>query len=295
MNSWDTQLILERLSRVVRCARKDCNLSQIELADSIETTQGYISKLESGVVEPSISIWHRLCKTFDIDPDFAFQYGLISHANKTTLKQETRIGKFKIKPEFAKNAGSKVRNICPFLKFGIKHIKQNEVERFLKKNSLDLDYFVNLEHQLNFNFFTQLHAMLSSKIQLNNQHLEEIASYFLDPYLQGSLYQDSSDNSITEVLTRFVNNKDLYEVDFKFQFQKKKNNLIELMIKPNQHLKEFNFYNNTELKKFMARFHLILLRKLIQESSQKAIVALDQPFDKNKSYVYKIRLPKKSA
>lgn len=53
----------------LRQLRKECNLTQKQLADSLETTQRNISYLESGKIEPDLMTLWKIADYFDVSID----------------------------------------------------------------------------------------------------------------------------------------------------------------------------------------------------------------------------------
>ena len=45
---------------ILRDARKDANVSQAELARRTQTTKSYISRIENGVIIPSVAVFYRM-------------------------------------------------------------------------------------------------------------------------------------------------------------------------------------------------------------------------------------------
>ena len=49
-------------------ARKRKRLTQIELADALETTPQSVSRWEQGAISPTVQQLMRICRALDIDP-----------------------------------------------------------------------------------------------------------------------------------------------------------------------------------------------------------------------------------
>ena len=45
---------------IIRDARKNANVSQAELAKRTQTTKSYISRIENGVIIPSVAVFYRM-------------------------------------------------------------------------------------------------------------------------------------------------------------------------------------------------------------------------------------------
>ena len=46
--------------QILRDARKDAKVSQLELARRTQTTKSYISRIENGVIIPSVAVFYRM-------------------------------------------------------------------------------------------------------------------------------------------------------------------------------------------------------------------------------------------
>lgn len=46
--------------QILQNARKDAKMTQAELAEKIQTTKSYISKVENGVIIPSVGTFYRM-------------------------------------------------------------------------------------------------------------------------------------------------------------------------------------------------------------------------------------------
>lgn len=46
--------------KILQNARKDAKMTQAELAEKVQTTKSYISKVENGVIIPSVGTFYRM-------------------------------------------------------------------------------------------------------------------------------------------------------------------------------------------------------------------------------------------
>ena len=74
---------------ILRDARKDAKVSQAELARRTQTTKSYISRIENGVIIPSVAVFYRMIAalgmTVEIVKPAALGYG---HASQTKYLSE---------------------------------------------------------------------------------------------------------------------------------------------------------------------------------------------------------------
>ena len=74
---------------ILRDARKDAKVSQAELARRTQTTKSYISRIENGVIIPSVAVFYRMIAalgmTVEIVKPAVLGYG---HASQTKYLSE---------------------------------------------------------------------------------------------------------------------------------------------------------------------------------------------------------------
>lgn len=62
-------------AQILLQARKEAKITQSELAQRVGTTKSYISKIENGVVEPSVGLFFRLVNALGFRIDITSQIG----------------------------------------------------------------------------------------------------------------------------------------------------------------------------------------------------------------------------
>ena len=63
-------------AQILLQARKDAKVTQSELAQRVETTKSYISKIENGVIEPSVGLFFRLINALGLRIDITQSIGV---------------------------------------------------------------------------------------------------------------------------------------------------------------------------------------------------------------------------
>ena len=63
-------------AQILLQARKDAKVTQSELAQRVGTTKSYISKIENGVIEPSVGLFFRLINALGLRIDITQSMGL---------------------------------------------------------------------------------------------------------------------------------------------------------------------------------------------------------------------------
>ena len=84
---------------ILRDARKDAKVSQAELARRTQTTKSYISRIENGVIIPSVAVFYRMIAalgmTVEIVKPAVFGYGCASQTKYLSEPEQTPYGKQK--------------------------------------------------------------------------------------------------------------------------------------------------------------------------------------------------------
>ena len=84
---------------ILRDARKDAKVSQAELARRTQTTKSYISRIENGVIIPSVAVFYRMIAalgmTVEIVRPTVYGYGAASQAKYLSEPEQASYGKNK--------------------------------------------------------------------------------------------------------------------------------------------------------------------------------------------------------
>ena len=64
------------VAQILLQARKDAKVTQSELAQRVGTTKSYISKIENGVIEPSVGLFFRLINALGLRIDITQSIGV---------------------------------------------------------------------------------------------------------------------------------------------------------------------------------------------------------------------------
>ena len=82
---------------ILRDARKDAKVSQAELARRTQTTKSYISRIENGVIIPSVAVFYRMIAalgmTVEIVNPAALGYGHASHTKYLSEPEQAPYGR----------------------------------------------------------------------------------------------------------------------------------------------------------------------------------------------------------
>lgn len=75
---------------ILRDARKDAKVSQAELAKRTQTTKSYISRIENGIIIPSVAVFYRMVAALGMSVEIVrpFDSGYRSQYNISTYLNE---------------------------------------------------------------------------------------------------------------------------------------------------------------------------------------------------------------
>lgn len=198
---------VENISKILKATRKFNRLGQTELAAILEVSQGTISKIESGVMHPELSLWFRFLRNFNISDPYCFSTGNLEFS-EDTFNALAKNGSVLL-PLF--NFGKKennvftIRMIRPIFDFVVKgHLKEFEV--FLKKFKISIEVFYILNHPITVDFVAALFSFLQ-EIKVNEKSLSLLDLNFDTSYGShfDSFVKENSPESFFDLLSREKN------------------------------------------------------------------------------------------
>ena len=84
---------------ILRDARKDAKVSQAELARRTQTTKSYISRIENGVIIPSVAVFYRMIAALGMTVEIVRPgdcgYGYVPQTKYLSEPEQTPYGKNK--------------------------------------------------------------------------------------------------------------------------------------------------------------------------------------------------------
>jgi DNA-binding XRE family transcriptional regulator len=195
---------VQNLAAIFRACRKFNKLQQTEAAAILEVTQGTISKIESGNMQPELGLWFKLLRTFKITDPYCFTYGGVEFDEDVfrLFKSEgsALLPNFDFKNE---QIIFTVRTIRPIVDFIVKN-HQKAFDVFLKDNKIGKEVFYILNHPLTFDFAESFFSFLRDN-KISEKSISLLNLNF-DSSLGGSLESILRSNS-TDSIFEFLNNE----------------------------------------------------------------------------------------
>ena len=253
MNTHD-KADIDRISRVMRAARKISGKGQIEVAKALEVSQSALSKFESRILIPSASQWFRFCKLFEVDSLEAFTFGTIDHGYRTSLKGCYPGSSFKVPKKYSHSPGSKVRTMRPFLHHFEAQIGEEKLEHYLKEQKVHPDFLVVQDNQMNIGFSLDLVTTMIGAGVLGKKDLSALTRPLADASMHGALrHKYDALQSGMQLIQSLIENVQQYEVNCDYKIESSEVKTIDLSISPAEHLERFD-YKSSILGDFLCRF-----------------------------------------
>jgi DNA-binding XRE family transcriptional regulator len=81
------QDLLNVTAGIVETARRNAGMTQKDLANSLGVIQSTISRIEKGILSPTLFHWIEMCELLKIPQD-AISVGYLDHASTTRIKSD---------------------------------------------------------------------------------------------------------------------------------------------------------------------------------------------------------------
>lgn len=228
---------LEKLSAVLRSARKRHGYSQNEFARALKTTQGTLSKIENAQLTVDAHTWFDACDILKIPPH-SLRAGLIDIAEPGSVQSVERLGKYRIPKKYGAHAGSTVRSALPFLQFFEKCEGGAGLREYLESKKLDPDYFVQLNNPINLRFIVDLVGDMDARGTLKARGLKSLASHFTTAPIHRSTDVDLSKTDPLDALASILANLPKYESNHVYSLEEVDRTTAVYSVSPRDHLKE---------------------------------------------------------
>jgi DNA-binding XRE family transcriptional regulator len=244
----------QRLARVFRAARKLNGRTQSTLAKDLGIAQGTISKIESGLLMPSLSEWFVFCQLTAIPAEESFMSGYIDHGLPIQTEGVYENSSFKVPVKYRHHSSSKVRSLQPFVKYFESCLGIEKWEKHLELTKMDPDFFVVLDNQVNIGFLLDLVSTLIQNGQLKPDTLSQVTQSVRQPKTHGRLEaMYSQARSPRDLIVSFIQHSDKYERNFTFDLEETNEKKLVVSVKPLEHMRQFN-YKNDVLNDFICRY-----------------------------------------
>jgi DNA-binding XRE family transcriptional regulator len=192
--------IHQNISILFKATRKFHGLLQAEFAKILGVTQGSISKIEAGTMNPDLGVWFRLLRSFEILDPYCFTYSGLEYNEEVFDLLKVNGSTLAPKFDFKTNAYlSSVRKIRPLFDY-LESNNSKVLARFLEEQSVSVELFYIYNHPLTTDFVESFFSYLDeSKMNAKSFALMDLG------------FQNSLGRQFEE-LTSSQNEKNFYEL-----------------------------------------------------------------------------------
>jgi|GEM_PF-3326353 len=253
--------LLATTAGIVETARKNAGFTQGELADKIGVIQSTISRIEKGILSPTLYHWLEMGKILKI-PEEAVNIGYLDRCSITKINSEAKEGGFTLPAAYRPLKCMKVRGILAHLTF----IEEKFGKEFLKKIFLDLKmkptFFLNLDNHVNFNLTEDILEIVGKYHKIDGRTQGGIVSYAASEKVHGVLarfYRNASDQ--LDLVERYLKNISKYHRVFCVSKYKIENGQITFDAQYPLEIQKFFNKLGHERDQFLWEFYLSWIKK----------------------------------
>lgn len=198
-------------ANIIICARKMKRLTQSDVTKSVGLAQSTLSRIEAGILVPSVFLWMDLTDLLDIPVD-ALRYGVLDGLSKTEIRSGIFENGFKVPRIYAKEKCVKVREIAPIVRYIVSKFGDKKAKRMLKELGIDRDFFTCYDNQFNLSLVDDLITYLRDAFSFTAANMTDLVEHGMrDQYIHGRMAPEyrNCENSF-ELVQRFLKNIQLY-------------------------------------------------------------------------------------
>lgn len=246
---------------IVETARKNAGMTQKELADHLGVIQSTISRIELGNLSPTLFHWMKMCSILNIPHD-AISIGYLDRCTFAKINSNSMEGGYALPRAYRDLKCVKVRWLLPFLNYAKRELGEKVYLSILSDLKMKPTFFINLDNQVNVNFFGDFISALGNHQKINTKTKPEILKYSPSEDSHGVLanfYRNSSNQM--DLMTRFLNNISKYQRLFFVEFEKSNIDQIKFSINVEDPLKKVIKDLGKDTEDFLYSFFEVYLQK----------------------------------
>jgi len=202
---------------IVESARKDAGMTQGELANSLGVIQSTVSRIEQGVLAPTLFHWIEMCKVLNI-PEEAINVGFLDRSTTTKINSGAKEGGFTLPPSFRDLKCIKVRNYLPLFSFVREEYGEELVLKIMGDLKMKPTFFLNLDNQVNLQFPDDFFNTLGKYHKVDRRTMGRTLKYVADEKSHGvlaRLFRNASDQ--LDLMDRYLKNVNKYHRVFSIE------------------------------------------------------------------------------
>lgn len=191
---------------IVETARKDAGLTQGELSDAVGVIQSTISRIEKGVLAPTLFHWIKACEVLNI-PEEALSVGFLDRNTVTKITSGIKEGGYTLPKTYSDLKCIKVRNYLPLFCYIEEEFGEDTLQKIISDLKFKPNFFLNLDNQVNLNFADDFLITLGKYQKVDGRTMGRIVHYVASPKSHGVLsrhFNNASDQ--LDLMDRYLRN-----------------------------------------------------------------------------------------
>lgn len=264
-----------KTAKIIRTARKQRGWTQIDTAKKIGVSQSALSKLESGILIPSVHQWFEFCTAAGIPAD-SHVHGYLDRLEIIRFQDQLSNQNFKVNEIYRVDAASSARSLSPLIQSLYDSIGDVKAKKLIKDMGVDPDYFADLGNQINFRFFMDLFYWMKKKGIYKKTDLSQITQLASTQKAHGGLYSNQDFGASVDSLLKLSFSKSpFYEVNFDYQIEDVGAKKTTFSVTAREHLLKNKNLQFDESREFIDEYRSGYFKNLIQFLNAKQSIIKD--------------------
>lgn len=249
-------------------------------------SQSALSKMESGILIPSIHQWFEFCSSASI-PVESHVHGYLDRMELIRFQDKLTQTDFKVADIYRNDAGSSARSMAPLIQWLYAQLGDVKAKKLVKEMGVDPDYFANLNSQINFRFFVDLFQVMRKKGIYKKTDITQVTNQVASQRAHGGLYAGYQQATDVESLLRVAFSKStFYEVNFDYQLEEVSQKKIAFSVSPKEHLMKNKELQYAESCEFLNDYRGGYFKSLVdhlqsKQVSVKDVICVSNQMEKN--------------
>ena len=246
---------------IVETARKDAGMTQGELADASGVIQSTISRIEQGVLAPTLFHWMGISKILNI-PEEALNIEYLDRNSTTKIHSGIKEGGYNLPKAYSELKCIKVRNYLPHFSYIRDKFGEETLQTIFSDLKMKSTFFLNLDNQVNLNFPDDFLNTLGKYQKVDGRTMGHTLKYVASPDSHGvlaRLFRNASDQ--LDLMDRYLKNITKYHRVFFLDNYKVGNDKITFEAKYPPEISHIFDKMGEEKDEFLWQYYLSWMKK----------------------------------
>ena len=253
--------LLNVTAGIVESARRNAGYTQKGLAQELGVIQSTISRIEKGILSPTLFHWMEMCEILKIPQD-AISVGYLDHASTAKIKSDLKEGGHNLPKKYRELRCFKVRQLLPLINFLRSEFGDEAYIETIKAMGMRPTFFVNIDNQVNLAFLNDLLAQIGNYQTINKKTSRSILRYTSEVNSHGilsNLYRNAQDQM--DLMDRYLKNTSKYQRAFNIEINKVSDEEIQFKAEVPEALRPMIMAIGKETEDFLWNFYETYLKK----------------------------------